>query len=112
MSVKAVRAFAKNPQAVVDIGAPGWLNTPDFSPAKACGGIAQLVERLNGIQEVRSSTLLTSTTSESQKTAQTSLFARFFVFAGYGQYEGTLYVQSWKRTRRTRATRAARSGRG
>ena len=54
-------------QAMVDIGASGWLNTPVFSPAKACGGIAQLVERLNGIQEVRSSTLLTSTTSESHK---------------------------------------------
>ena len=42
---------------------------PRFSPEKASGGIAQLVERLNGIQEVRSSTLLTSTTYKSQKAA-------------------------------------------
>ena len=38
-----------------------WYNLPRF----VFGGIAQLVERLNGIEKVRGSTPLTSTSSES-----------------------------------------------
>ena len=46
---------------------------PNFSD----GGLAQLVERLHGMQEVRGSTPLTST---SQKKPQSSRFCGFFVF--------------------------------
>ena len=41
------------------------------------GGVAQLVERLNGIQEVRGSTPLISTTAEKKRTR--SLSGSFFV---------------------------------
>ena len=42
------------------------------------GGVAQLVERLNGIQEVRGSTPLISTTAEKNEPG----FIGFFFFSG------------------------------
>ena len=56
---KKVRFFFNG---LVDIGHEGWLNDAVFRLQRPSGGIAQLVERLNGIQEVRGSTPLTSTT--------------------------------------------------
>ncbi len=44
------------------------------------GGIAQLVERLNGIQEVRGSTPLISTSSNLKRTSFARTVLGFFVF--------------------------------
>ena len=46
------------------------------------GGIAQLVERLNGIQEVRGSTPLVSTIDNHIRTHSSELVV-FFCFIGY-----------------------------
>ena len=46
------------------------------------GGIAQLVERLNGIQKVRSSTLLTSTIKKEAKMGKGEQGSPFLLFLG------------------------------
>ena len=51
----------EKPQSIVDFFEKTCLNDVSLSGCEAFGGIAQLVERLNGIQEVRGSTPLTST---------------------------------------------------
>ena len=53
------------------------------------GGIAQLVERLNGIQKVRSSTLLTSTIKRKQSMREGERGLAFFVGAAERAFEGS-----------------------
>ncbi len=50
------------PAMVLQTSRLAFAQSSRYNPALACGGIAQLGERLHGMQEVSSSILLISTT--------------------------------------------------
>ena len=62
------------------------------------GGIAQLGERLNGIQEVSGSIPLISTNSKEYKNLENLVFSRFFVIFSKVCHLHTLFQNSKKRT--------------
>ena len=95
---------SKNDSLLVGLGSAGRIFRPGLTPRGGRptiptqrGGVAQLVERLNGIQEVRSSTLLSSTMDPASKPLAGFAFSgasrlRDAVGSDYGSALGTTEV--------------------